>query len=151
MHRRRFLNGIGVAIALPTLPSLITRSVSAEVAGSAIGKGVTASGAPLRMAFMSIANGVQQGHWFPERDFELSETLQPLQPVKQQIQVISGLDHLNATPGPDGAGDHARASATFLTGMRVARPPAATSILAFPSTRWLPRALDGRHDCRVSS
>jgi hypothetical protein len=29
------------------------------------------------------------------------------------------LDHVNATPGPDGAGDHARASGTFLTGVRV--------------------------------
>jgi hypothetical protein len=29
------------------------------------------------------------------------------------------MDHVNATPGPDGAGDHARASGTFLTGVRV--------------------------------
>jgi hypothetical protein len=29
------------------------------------------------------------------------------------------LDHVNATPGPDGAGDHARASGSFLTGVRV--------------------------------
>jgi hypothetical protein len=33
--------------------------------------------------------------------------------------VLGGLDHRNATPGPDGAGDHARASGTFLTGVRV--------------------------------
>jgi hypothetical protein len=38
--------------------------------------------------------------------------------VKKYVQVISGLDHLNADPGPDGAGDHARANATLLTGMR---------------------------------
>src|SRR5204863_4183132 len=30
-----------------------------------------------------------------------------------------GLDHINATTGPDGAGDHARANGTFLTGVRV--------------------------------
>src|SRR3990170_1484324 len=41
-----------------------------------------------------------------------------LESVKRQIQVISGLDHLNADPGPDGAGDHARANATILTGVR---------------------------------
>ena len=35
------------------------------------------------------------------------------------IQVLGGLDHANAEPGPDGAGDHARANGTFLTGVRV--------------------------------
>ena len=127
MHRRRFLNGFGVAIALPAFPSLVTRSAKAEESGSTVRHGVTASGAPMRMAFMSIANGVQQDHWFPTADFELSKTLQPLESVKQHVQVISGLDHVNATPGPDGAGDHARAGATFLTGMR-ARKTAGSDI-----------------------
>lgn len=131
MHRRRFLRGVGVSVALPTLASL---RASGALAGEAVplasgaAKGaVTASGAPLRMAFMSIANGVQQEHWFPSDDFQLSETLAPLEPIRDQVQVISGLDHINATPGPDGAGDHARASATFLTGMR-ARKTAGSDI-----------------------
>src|SRR6185369_8662957 len=46
-------------------------------------------------------------------------TMHPLQNVKEHLQVFGGLDHVNATPGPDGAGDHARASGTFLTGVRV--------------------------------
>ena len=81
----------------------------------------TETGAPLRMAFMSIPNGVQQDHWFPtnrEGSFDLSATLQPLESVKNQLQVIGGLKHDNATAGNDGAGDHARANATFLTGAR---------------------------------
>ena len=45
--------------------------------------------------------------------------MQSLAPVKDQVQILGGLDHVNATPGPDGAGDHARASGTFLTGVRV--------------------------------
>jgi hypothetical protein len=45
--------------------------------------------------------------------------MQPLAGVKNQLQILGGLDHVNATPGPDGAGDHARASGTFLTGVRV--------------------------------
>jgi len=44
--------------------------------------------------------------------------MEPLEGLKQHIQVVSGLDHINATPGPDGPGDHARANATFLTGLR---------------------------------
>ncbi len=130
MHRRKFLNGLGVSIALPPLASISRGddSIVANVESDASGRlATTASGAPLRMAFMSIANGVQQDRWFPSEDFELSETLSPLESVKDHIQVISGLDHINATPGPDGAGDHARAGATFLTGMR-ARKTAGSDI-----------------------
>ena len=35
------------------------------------------------------------------------------------MQVISGLNDICAEAGPDGAGDHARASGTFLTGVRI--------------------------------
>ena len=46
-------------------------------------------------------------------------TLQPLEKVKGEIQILGGLDQVNAYAGPDGPGDHARASGTFLTGVRV--------------------------------
>ncbi|MCA9036786.1 MAG: DUF1552 domain-containing protein, partial [Planctomycetaceae bacterium] len=66
-------------------------------------------------------------HWFPTDDFQLNTTMMPLESLKSHFQVISGLDHENATPGRDGAGDHARASATFLTGAR-ARKTAGSDI-----------------------
>src|SRR5262245_24299106 len=85
MSRRRFLRGLGVSIALPALPSLVARSASA--ARAAVTKGATtASGAPLRMAFMSIPNGVQQDHWFPTDDFKLNEAMQPLEALKPHFQ-----------------------------------------------------------------
>ena len=74
------------------------------------------------MAFVYFPNGAIQPNWWPTgegSDFQLSRTMQPLEGLKQQMQVLGGLDHVNATPGPDGAGDHARASGTFLTGVRV--------------------------------
>src|SRR5438105_2126435 len=49
----------------------------------------------------------------------LAATMKPLESGRQHLQILGGLDHVNATPGPDGAGDHARASGTFLTGVRV--------------------------------
>ncbi len=110
--RRRFLRGLGLAVALPAFESL------PRLLGAAEGATVKA---PRRMAFVSIPNGVQQDNWFPEgseRDFELNRTMRPLEAVREHIQIISGLDHINATPGPDGAGDHARANATLLTGVR---------------------------------
>jgi hypothetical protein len=127
MSRRHFLRGVGLSIALPALPSLLAKSARAGAASQATAGATTPTGAPLRMAFMSIPNGVQQEHWFPAEDFTLSETMSPLAGLKSHFQVIGGLDHENATPGRDGAGDHARASATFLTGAR-ARKTAGSDI-----------------------
>lgn len=119
--RRRFLRGLGAAVTLPALDSLLARGALGAVAGSTPGLGVTATGAPLRMAFLYFANGVRQDTWWPgtEGGFSLNKTMAPLEALKGQIQVIGGLDHLNATAGKDGGGDHARASSTFLTGVRV--------------------------------
>ena len=44
------------------------------------------------------------------------------------MQVLGGLDHKTADPGPDGAGDHARGNGTFLTGVRLKK--SATDIRA---------------------
>lgn len=61
--------------------------------------------------------------WWPEgdggKDFALSRTLGPLEKVRHELQVISGLEDISADPGPDGGGDHARAGGTFLTGVRI--------------------------------
>ena len=58
--------------------------------------------------------------------------MEPLAALKDQIQVIAGLDHINATAGSDGAGDHARASASLLTGCR-AKKTAGADIHLGPS------------------
>ena len=128
LSRRQFLRGVGVSIALPALPSLMPSAAWADpLAKAAPGLATTGSGAPLRMAFMSIPNGVQQDHWFPGDDFALNASMSPLESLKPHFQVIGGLDHQHATAGRDGAGDHARASATFLTGAR-ARKTAGSDI-----------------------
>jgi hypothetical protein len=50
--------------------------------------------------------------------YQLNASMSPLEGLKSHFQVVSGLKHDNATAGNDGAGDHARANATFLTGAR---------------------------------
>jgi hypothetical protein len=134
LSRRHFLRGLGACVAVPTLPSLLPRG--AQAAGP-IPTSVlpAAASVPRRMAFITIPNGVNLEAWWPKgegKDFELASTMSPLAGVKDQIQVISGLDHINATPGEDGAGDHARASATLLTGCR-ARKTAGADIHVGPS------------------
>ena len=116
--RRRFLRGLGACLALPAFETLAPRAAAAAATGGA----VTATGAPLRMAFIYFPNGAIHRHWWPEgegKDFRLNQTMQPLEAMRHRIQVLSGLEHRNAEPGPDGAGDHARANGAFLTGVRV--------------------------------
>lgn len=115
IDRRNFLRGLGVGISLPAFQSI------APLTTQAAPTAVSETGVPLRTAFVYFPNGAIQNTWWPEAegtDFKLSPTMQPLANVKKYVQVLGGLDHINATAGPDGAGDHARANATFLTGMR---------------------------------
>ncbi|MBC8096467.1 MAG: DUF1552 domain-containing protein [Akkermansiaceae bacterium] len=129
-NRRHFLRGLGACIALPAFESIVPLRLfaAAEPAGKLA---TTATGAPLRTAFVYFPNGAIPSAWWPANDgsaFEFSRTLQPLESARQHIQVLGGLDHLNATAGPDGGGDHARANGTFLTGVRLKK--SATDIRA---------------------
>jgi len=120
--RRRFLRGLGVAVALPALDSALPRGISAAVARAAQGLATTPTGAPMRMAFLYFPNGANQKAWWPTgegSDFQFARTMQPLEALKDKVQVLGGLDHQHATAGRDGGGDHARASSTFLTGVRI--------------------------------
>jgi hypothetical protein len=122
LNRRHFLRGLGACLALPAFESVRPFASLAAEANAAGKLATTASGAPLRTAFVYFPNGAIQKNWWPTgegKDFQLARTMEPLAKVKHQLQIFGGLDHVNATPGPDGAGDHARASGTFLTGVRV--------------------------------
>lgn len=132
LSRRNFLRGVGAAaIALPAFESLRPLQLLAGETTAAGKLAVTASGAPLRSAFVFFPNGAIPSAWWPKEEgaeFEWSRTLQPLDPLKKYVQVLGGLDHLNAEAGPDGAGDHARGNGTFLTGVRLKK--SATDIRA---------------------
>jgi hypothetical protein len=81
----------------------------------------TPTGAPLRMAFLYHPNGANMDAWRPKgegEDYELNFIMEPLADLKPHFQVVSGFEHKNGWAGPDGAGDHARAGATILTGAR---------------------------------
>src|SRR6266511_2432938 len=122
LSRRHFLRGLGACLALPAFESLRPFRAFAADAGKTAQMASTPTGSPLRMAFVYFPNGAIPANWWPdceEDDFALNRSMRPLENVKHRLQVLSGLDHVNATPGPDGAGDHARASGTFLTGVRV--------------------------------
>ena len=73
-----------------------------------------------RLGFIYVANGVIQNQWKPTATgalVELPPILKPLEPLKDQLNVLSGLAHLQADTFGDGTGDHPRASAAWLTGV----------------------------------
>lgn len=116
INRRRFLRGMGACLSLPAFEALSSRAAAAPAFAT------TATGAPHRMAFIYFPNGAIHDQWWPQssgNNFTLGNTLAPLESLKHRLQVVSGLSHANAEAGNDGAGDHARANGTFLTGVRV--------------------------------
>ncbi|REJ86806.1 MAG: DUF1552 domain-containing protein [Planctomycetota bacterium] len=108
LPRRTVLKGIGAGLALPFLEAMAPRA------------GFAAGGeAPRRMAFVFFPNGVIMPHWKPTEagvEYTLPKTLAPLAAHQKDLLVVSGLAHDKARANGDGAGDHARSCAAFLTG-----------------------------------
>lgn len=112
LPRRTFLRGLGTMIALPMLDSLVPARALAGTAGAA-------GGAPVRLAFVYVPNGVHMPHWTPTYEgalLDLPEILRPLTPFKRDMTILTGLTHDKGRPNGDGPGDHARAAASWLTG-----------------------------------
>jgi hypothetical protein len=106
MDRRSFLRGAGVALGLPLLDSLRPAWAAA------------APKPPVRSAFLYFPNGVWEKSWVPEDagfGYRLSPSLEPLEPVREEVLVLSGLDKPNSRRG-DG---HYAKTANFLTGLPV--------------------------------
>ncbi|MGA0845029.1 MAG: DUF1552 domain-containing protein [Luteolibacter sp.] len=106
--RRSFLKGLAASIALPAFPGLAATH-SHRLARSAN---------PLRMAFIYAPNGVNLSRWLPSDGTHLSPTLASLAPLKEHFSLLRHLNQDNAFANGDGPGDHARANATFLTGVQ---------------------------------
>jgi hypothetical protein len=114
--RRTFLRGVGVTLALPLLDVMLPAQT------------------PLRQTpanqqlprFMGIWHpmGASPGYWSPTtegKDFEFSYITKPLEPYRNYVTLITGLDATSSFSSPEEpGGDHAR-SAAFLAGARPRR------------------------------
>jgi Protein of unknown function (DUF1552) len=119
LSRRSVLRGMGVTMALPLLDSMVP-------AQTPLSK--TAATAPTRLACIemvhgsagSTGEGTNKHYWSPEkvgRDFEISQTLEPLAPYRDYLTIVSDTDLHPATAwaaAEEGA-DHFRSSAVYLT------------------------------------
>ena len=104
LSRRAFLGGVGASLALPFLPSMWPRQALAS------------TDAPQRLLVFFVPNGVNQADWTPTgtgRDFQLNTIMSPLESLKDDILILSGL--ANEPAIPDSPGGHAGGTAGILT------------------------------------
>src|SRR5262245_50955139 len=110
LSRRTFLRGTGVALGLPLLEAMLpARAAAADP---------KAATAPVRAAYLYFPNGAWMDAWVPKKsgtDYELPFSLEPLEPVRDSVVVLSGLDKPYSRSG-DG---HYAKTANFLTGLHV--------------------------------
>jgi hypothetical protein len=102
-------------LALPLLDAMVP-------ALTALAK-TPAAPAP-RLGFIYVPNGAVMDKWKPAgvgKDFELSQVLSPLAPFREQTLVLSGLAQMEARSYDDGAGDHSRGTAAWLSGIHAKR------------------------------
>ena len=107
LSRRAVLRGLGATLALPLLDSM-------EPALSAVGK--TAAKPVNRFAVVYVPNGMIMQSYLPKTEgaaWELTPTLSALEPFRDQVLVLTGLNSLPTKERPGGA--HAKATTKFLT------------------------------------
>lgn len=109
LSRRHVLRGMGAAIGLPLLDAMIPP----------FARGASAADAK-RLIVVYAPSGMIMPHWTPTETgatFDLPRTLQPLASHRGDVLVLSGLAANNGNALGDGAGDHARAASSYLTGV----------------------------------
>lgn len=112
LSRRAVLRGGGAALALPLLNAMVPAHVATRL---------TAAAPVKRFAAVYVPMGMNMPAWTPARTgaLELTQPLQALEPFRNQVQVVTGLDHDPAVPRGQDAGQHSRVMASWLTGVRV--------------------------------
>ena len=109
LARRTFLRGLGTTLALPLLDSMVPALKATGTAKAAV-----------RTAFVYVPNGIISKAWTPSAEgtgWEFARSMKALEPFREHMLVLSGLAQVNGRALGDGAGDHARAGATWLTGV----------------------------------
>jgi len=119
LSRRTVLRGMGVSLALPLLDSMVPAQTPV-VKSAAAPKTRLACIEMVHGAAGSTADGTEKHYWSPAeegRDFKFSQTLEPLEPLREYITIVSDTDLHPATAwsaAEEGA-DHFRSSAVYLT------------------------------------
>lgn len=105
LSRRTLLRGTGAAVALPLLDAMVP-------ANTATAATVASPSKLRRIGYVYIPMGFNPEPWVPKGNTldKLPFTLEPLEKVKSQVTVVSGMELKNAYPG-----SHATSNAAFLS------------------------------------
>jgi hypothetical protein len=109
ISRRAVLRGAGCTVALPWLESL-----------QALADTPSASAFPKRLGIVFLGTGINEDHWSAEgsgADMKLSKTLQPLESLKQKINIVDGL-YVKALTGQ---GIHPAQTGSLLSGAHISK------------------------------
>jgi hypothetical protein len=110
LSRRFVLRGMGAALALPVLDSMVPALTA---------QSKTAAAPVRRLGVFYVPNGMSMPYWFPKTEGPVSElppTLRSLAAFKDRVLLCGGLADEPANR-VKGGGDHARSAGTFLTGV----------------------------------
>src|SRR5690242_838446 len=115
--RRTLLRGAGAMVALPFLEAMLPAQTPARKAEASPDK-------IRRFVGIWHPHGAAPGYWSPlqeGKDFEFSFITKPLEPFRDRVTLITGLDMPEAMANEDEpGGDHAR-GAVLLSGSRPRR------------------------------
>ena len=110
LPRRTFLKGVGAAVALPFLDSM----VPAFAAPAKL---------PVRLAFLYVPNGIEMRNWNVPQAGPLAGNLprimKPLEAFCGDMIQVGNLTNNSGRALLDGAGDHGRCAGSYLTGVQV--------------------------------
>ncbi|MGE0756840.1 MAG: DUF1552 domain-containing protein [Pirellulaceae bacterium] len=96
LHRRHMLRAVGVSLSLPCFPSL-SRASGAEAASTGLDKRMVCVGNMLgfypeaywpKVPDVSMSEG-----WHEHREFSWGRTTTPLEPIRDRLTMLAGLDH----------------------------------------------------------
>lgn len=110
LSRRSVLRGIGASIALPWLEAMGSLE-------SWVHANDRAPAAPNRLLWLYVPNGMAMPNWTPKEEGPLRDLPPILQEMREFAGDINILTGLSARAAAGGSGAHARAMATFLTGV----------------------------------
>ena len=95
LDRRMFLKGTGVALGLPWLDCMAEYQKAKQQTSP---KRFCAFYFPFGVGLPKEDDEKAQWRWFPKgegRDFEFTESLKPLEPLRDSVSVLGGLSHPN--------------------------------------------------------